>query len=375
MIDYRYSLEKGSRKFICPRCRKKKFVRYVDVDSGEYLPDEYGRCDRESKCSYHLNPYKDGYANSKQRNSCQISKVSSDKKSIITNKKQKVIKGIIPYEELKGILKGYNVNVFINNLISNTTYPIDQDTIAEIISLYYLGTITKGYRKGSITFPFIDIHYNIRAVQVKQFDDNNHTTGTDFLHSMLEKHYIKNDLPLPYWLKNYLLSEKKVSCLFGEHLLQRYPTNTIALVEAPKTAIIGTVYFGLPKTPNNLIWLAVYNNSSFSYEKIKVLKGRNIIVFPDLSSDGATYKDWLNKSREFEKKLPNTKITVSVLLEKHALNDERRNGLDLADYLLKLDWREFKDSSSQPHEECDMELAELEKIERRLKLMCSKEFS
>ena len=61
MNQHRYKLEKGSKKHHCPECSKRRFVRYIDTDTGEYLPHLYGRCDRESKCAYHLNPYKDGY--------------------------------------------------------------------------------------------------------------------------------------------------------------------------------------------------------------------------------------------------------------------------------------------------------------------------
>ena len=60
--QHRYILEKGSKKHHCPDCNKKAFVLYIDTETGDYLPEQYGRCDRESKCSYHLNPYLDGYA-------------------------------------------------------------------------------------------------------------------------------------------------------------------------------------------------------------------------------------------------------------------------------------------------------------------------
>ena len=60
--EHRNTLEKGSKKHHCPDCNKKTFVLYIDTETGDYLPEQYGRCDRESKCSYHLNPYLDGYA-------------------------------------------------------------------------------------------------------------------------------------------------------------------------------------------------------------------------------------------------------------------------------------------------------------------------
>jgi len=98
--------------------------------------------------------------------------------------------------------------------------------VENVVVQYHLGTIKKGYRAGAIAFPFIDVDNNIRTIQVKQFDKSNHTIGTDFLHSILEKHHKRNNQPLPNWLKSYLKNDTKVSCLFGEHLLHQYPKNT-----------------------------------------------------------------------------------------------------------------------------------------------------
>lgn len=49
---YPFGLEKGSRKFPCPQCGRKTFVRVVGYQDRQYLPDFVGRCDRESKCGY-----------------------------------------------------------------------------------------------------------------------------------------------------------------------------------------------------------------------------------------------------------------------------------------------------------------------------------
>lgn len=344
MNQHRYILEKGSKKFHCPKCLEKRFVRYIDTETGDYLPDHYGRCDRESNCSYHLNPYNDGYAKMilKQEQGQNISDWKSNKPKY--NKKQYVKPNpvFIPVEVLNRTHEGYEKNVFIQNLLTQIAFPFEVKDIEKVISLYHLGTVQNGYRKGAITFPFIDEKGNIRAIQVKQFDKTNHTTGTDFLHSIIEKNYTRNNKPLPKWLEAYNNNEIKVSCLFGEHFLSKYPHSPIALVEAPKTAIYGTLYFGFPEQNENLIWLAVYNLSSLNLDKCKALKGREVYLFPDLSKDGKAFELWSTKANKFEKELQGTSFVVSDLLEKLAPEQDKGKGNDLADYLVKQDWRLFR---------------------------------
>lgn len=352
--EHRYILEKGSKKHYCPECGKKRFVRFVDIETGEYLPEQYGRCDRESKCNYHLNPYTDGYAKA-------IWEQEQGNRSELPNNWKPQRKKVIPqptpepvffdFETFKQTLQTerYEKNTFIQNLFYRVQFPFEVDEVTKVIQLYRLGTVANGYRAGANTFPFIDIKGNVRAVQVKQFDEQNHTTGTDFLHSIIEKHHTQNNKPLPEWLEAYTKQDKRISCLFGEHLLSKYHSNPVALVEAPKTAVYGTLYFGLPETPESLIWLAVYNKSSFSFEKLKVLQGRFVYVFPDLSKDGNTFKEWETKAKEYESRLPGTRFIFSDLLEQKATPEQREQGADIADVLITKDWRDFRKQPIQEH--------------------------
>lgn len=348
--EHRYILEKKSKKHNCPECSKNRFVRYVDAETGDYLPGQYGRCDREVKCAYHLNPYLNGYAKTikEQEGNSRAGIPKYWKPQSNTKNPQPLHKPVfIPDEVLKQTLQPerYEQNVFLQNLLTRISFPFEVKDIEKVISLYYLGSVSSGYRTGAVTFPFIDINGNIRAIQVKQFNKANHTTGTDFLHSIIEKHHTRYNKSLPKWLKTYLNQDKKVSCLFGEHLLQKHPHNPVALVEAPKTAVYGTLYFGFPEIIKNFIWLAVYNKSSFSFDKLKVLQGREIYTFPDLSINSITFKEWENKARDFEKRLPGTRFVFSNLLELLAPETDKYEGKDLADYLITLDWKLFRKSS------------------------------
>src|SRR5574344_2577686 len=270
---HRYTLEKGSKKHYCPECGKKRFVRFVDIETGEYLPEQYGRCDRESKCNYHLNPYTDGYAK-------MIWEQEQGNRSEIPNNWKPQRKKVIPqptpepvffdFDTFKQTLQSerYEHNVFIQNLLNSVQFPFEAEEVTKVIQLYQLGTVATGYRAGANTFPFSDIKGNVRAVQVKQFDEQNHTTGTGFLHSIIEEYHTRNNKPLPEWLGAYIKQENYITCLFGEHLLNKYPNADVNLFEAPETAIYAALYFGFPEQ-SNTICLAVYDKSSFSFDKLK----------------------------------------------------------------------------------------------------------
>lgn len=366
--SHRYKLDRSSKKHHCPECGKRRFVYYVDTETGDYLPEQYGRCDRESKCGYNLNPYLDGYAKKiwMQENGITESTQSTVQKKTFLKRKKKRLPEPTPepvffdFDTFKETLQAehYEKNTFIQNLLSKVAFPFDAVEVTKVIQLYRLGTVANGYRTGANTFPFIDIKQNVRTIQVKQFDEANHTTGTDFLHSIIEKHHTRNNKPLPKWLDAYLKQDKRVSCLFGEHLLSKYPRNPVALVEAPKTAVYGTLYFGLPENPENFIWLAVYNKSSFSFDKLKVLKGRFVYVFPDLSKDGNTFKEWETKAKDYESLLPGTRFIFSDLLEQLAPERDKNEGNDIADYLIKQDWRLFRKQPPQPEPEIITQITE-----------------
>lgn len=336
---YQFNLDRKPNKYLCPSCGKRRFVRYKDSSTGGYLPEQYGRCDREVKCGYHLSPYNGGYSNN--------SKYEHLPERPDLGQRCSPEQVHIPFPILNRTLRTepYKKNGFIQSLLHNVRFPLPIKDVERVIEQYYLGTIDKGYMEGALTIPFVNYSGNVRAIQAKLFDHQNHSTRTNWVHSMTKSHFDKQNRSYPNWLNEYLKNEKLIDCLFGEHLLYTYPHNPIALVEAPKTAIYATLYFGFPDQSENLLWLAVFNLSSLTREKCKELKGRRVVLFPDLSKDGHAFNKWSEKAAEFNKSMPGTSFTVSDLLERNAKVRDRENGLDLADYLIKLDWREFRKST------------------------------
>ena len=126
---YRFILEKGSKKHLCPNCNKKTFVRYIDTETGDYLPEQYGRCDRESKCSYHLNPYLDCYTKAiwdyEQGSRLELpNNWKPKRKKAISQPQPEPV--FFDYVSFKKTLQRerYDKNTFIQNLFYRVQFPL-----------------------------------------------------------------------------------------------------------------------------------------------------------------------------------------------------------------------------------------------------------
>ncbi len=331
--DFLYTLEKGSKKHVCPSCLKKRLVRYINKETGEYLPEEYGRCDRGGH--YHLNPYKDGFAKSDLKREYSSRAYISPVPHVVAKPQT-----YIPREVLEAIQKDYDQNVFIQNLLHRIPYPFPEKDVNKVISIYRLGTVTRGYLTGAVTFPYFETPDKIQAIQIVKYGHDTKRSGINWLDSYVACELNKIGKKPPVWVTERD-EQSKVNCFFGAHLVNEFKASPIVLVEGPKSAIIGMLTYGLPDgSPNgNPIWLATGSRDTFSIRRSQILKGRFIILIPDLSPDGSTYKKWYDNAAMFGKEMPGTSFLMYNRFEKRASVKDKEGKDDIADFIIKQDWR------------------------------------
>jgi hypothetical protein len=300
---YRYELEKGSKKFRCPGCNKKRFVRYIDQQTGDYLPEKYGRCDREVKCGYFMNPYKDGYAKDNGTDWHKTDYQLHEPKPT----------DYIPYEVFSASLIAYKKNKFISYL--RTLF--NDSTVSNLIKKYCIGS--SKHWQGSTVFWQIDQQGNIRSGKVMLYDNEGLRVKQPFNHI--------------HWVHALIYERFNLDqCLFGEHLLTDDKSIPVAIVESEKTAIISSVYFP------EFIWLAAGAKSNLKAERCKCLMSRRVVLYPDIGA----FNDWQSKANDLSYFCD---IDVSDLLETIADSKAKYKGYDLADYLMQFDPKEFTDKN------------------------------
>jgi len=311
MTEHKYVLEPYNgmnTRYRCPsvNCGKDKtFSLYIDTETGEHINPSVGRCNRESNCGYHYTP----------KQYFQDNNISFDtpepkayKPRPVTPQPKPV--SFIPVEVFKASLKGHETNHFVNFLI--TLFKVD--VASELVSRYFIAT--SKHWNGATVFWQIDTHGKVRTGKIMLYSP---TTGKRIKEPFNHIHWAHKAIKRPEF--------ELRQCLFGEHLLID-KTKPVAIVESEKTAVIASVY--LPQ----FIWIAVGSLTNLNAEKCSVLKGRSVTLFPDLNG----FDKWSSKAKELSH-LAN--FTVSDLLERKATEAEKKQGFDLADYLIKFDYKAF----------------------------------
>lgn len=286
MNQYKYSLDPSSKKFVCPRCNKQTFVKYIDNINGYYLDDEFGRCDRETNCAFH-NPPK------------------NQKIGIFVNHKPKP-KSHPSFHSLEILEKSFSDNGE-NNFIEFLKTLFTDEQVREVVSKYFIGT-SKRY-KGATIFWQIDNAENVHAGKILQYiavtgkraKTQDGKAMINWVHSINKK-------------KEFNLEQ----CLFGLHLINETNQKTIAIVESEKTAVIMSVF------KPEYVWLATGSKQGFKQSMLEPIKQFKIVAFPDKSE----YEDW--NQRAIELNIKGFKISVSDWIEKTDLD----TGSDMADVFI-----------------------------------------
>ncbi len=356
MENFKYSLDKSSKKFVCPNCNKKTFVLYVDTETGNYLTDDFGKCDREQNCNHHKAPTKGkkgyliNFLSHKEitdkaikisdingiisivpksqilehsQNSVWITEwylktssinyLTNESKyfnndevnfiNVISTKEQPPL--IAPsFHNLELLEKMYKINPQIDNLTDFLKLKFSKDEVFKATNKYFI-TGTNQFWNNATVFWQIDDKEQMHAGKIMLYDS---ITGKRIKEPYNHINWMHKAIKEP----DFNLCQ----CLFGLHQIIEDYQKTIAIVESEKTAIVMSIF--LPE----FIWIATGSKQNLKFDLLKPIKKRNIVLFPDKGE----YQNWLSKANELNE--IGFKIAVSELIEQ----TDFENGFDLADY-------------------------------------------
>ncbi len=289
----------------CPKCgHKGVFVRYQD-ERGEYLSNDVGRCNRESKCGYHKKPREYFAEQGISRQGFKPKKRLQTAYKVQTlTEKPKSFDYIAP-EHLTATLRNYDRNAFVQFLFD--LFPDCSEEIQDVLKMYFVGTYDD-----YTCFPQIDRLNRVCKAKLIRF---NRATG-----KRLKGEYDTSSLVRKLKLKEDFQYKQ---IFFGEHLLLKYPDKPVAIVEAEKTAVIASICFP------EFVWLACNSKTWLKVERLQRFGNRQIILYPD--ADG--FELWQTIATDATRQ--GSTVKVSNLIENHATAGQKTNGYDLADYLIE----------------------------------------
>ena len=272
MTAYKYKLQeyttaKGSRH-TCPGCgHKNEFAFYVDADNNP-INELVGKCNRESKCGYHLTP-------SEWFKTHDISK--TDFKPL-RQKKEKPI----TYLSIDVLTSHAREE---NNLYRFLINHFEKEKVSHVLDMYKVGS-SKHWKNGggyASTFPQIDEQGRLRRIKVMAYSP---VTGKrlkkydqPLIWSSKQKTYFtdtyEND---KIWWADKMINPNGnfKQTLFGCHLIPG--ATNIGIVESEKTALICSIL--LPE----ITWIATGGCNGCTWTEIDVYRpliAKRVCLYPD----------------------------------------------------------------------------------------------
>lgn len=200
-----------------------------------------------------------------------------------------------------------------NSLCRCLMHMFHPEAVEWLTEEYRLGCYSMNGQDDYTVFPNIDMYGRVCNLKVQHY--NTDPESLRFCHS-----------EACFWLGRIWADDGKLhkgavfksACLFGEHLLRRYPDSVVALVESPKNALFGALAFP------QLTWVATGNKSMLKYSVLKPLQGRDVVVIPDCDA----VDEW---TQALKGMVDLANFTVSDFCRRNA--PEGQPKFDIADYL------------------------------------------
>ena len=292
----------------CPACgANESFTLYINGETNELINSKVGKCNRESKCGYHYTP-KQFYLDNPELN--ETTKQVCDlhySKPFVAKQQISLPIGTIPFSYVER--SASHQSNFVRFLCEIVT----DSQIKSIVETYALGAT----KNKEIIYWQIDIKGKVRTGKIMQYDP---LTGKRIKHESGAINWVHNKLKKSGTLpEDYNLQQ----CFFGEHLLGLHPEAVVCIVESEKSALISAAIF-----PEQ-VWLATGGIGNLTIEKCQALRGRHVILYPDLNA----FVKWSEKAKEIQR-VCNCRIKVSTHLEDIATPEAKVDGLDVADYMI-----------------------------------------
>lgn len=145
------------------------------------------------------------------------------------------------------------------------------EAVRWITEEYKIGCYSINHLDDYTVFPNINHEGRVCNLKIQHYDTN--PESSKFCHSNQTPYMLGK-----IWADSGRLQHDAVFnplCLFGEHLLNKYPTQKVVLVESPKNAIVGAL------AHMDYLWLATGNKTSLQRNRMLPLQGRDVIVIPD----------------------------------------------------------------------------------------------